>query len=99
MLLRGNVTPEQCDEHIGAEVLFPLDSEHVKGVAKRRVKDFYGNPIGKRDKNPLLDTRSHEVKLPDGSTEECGANLIAESTLASVDDEGRVQVHFRKVRP
>ena len=49
-----------------------------------------GNPIGLRNQNPLLDTRSYEVQLPDGSTETFGTNVISESIMSTVDDEGNM---------
>ena len=51
----------------------------VSGTVKSRVKDFEGQPIGKADKNSILDTRE-SAKL--------GANIIAECMYAHCDIEG-----------
>ena len=83
-------TPEALDEHAGAEVMFPHGSECIKGVVKARSKDLRNQPIGERNQNPLLDTQEYEVQMADGLTEKHGADLIAESILASVDDEGNL---------
>jgi hypothetical protein len=45
---------------------------------KRRTKDDDGNPVGKRDANPILDTREYEVEFPDGSIDVYTANTLAE---------------------
>ena len=47
-----------------------------------------GNPIGLRNPNPILDTRNYEVELPDRSVETYAVNIIAESFMSNVDDEG-----------
>jgi hypothetical protein len=55
-------------------------------VARRRDKDFV--TVGKRNSNPLLDTREYEVQLSDGMRQCVSANLITESILSQVDNEG-----------
>ena len=47
------------------------------------------NPIGKRNANPLLDTREYDCELEDGSLMRYHANVIAENIFAQCDDEGR----------
>ena len=60
----------------------------VSGTVKSRVKDFEGQPIGKADKNPILDTRVYNVEFSDGENAEVGANIIAECMYAHCDIEG-----------
>lgn len=38
---------------------------------------------------PLLDSRKYEIEYVDGHVKELTANLIAETLLAQVDNEGR----------
>jgi hypothetical protein len=47
-----------------------------------------GNPIGKANDNPILDSRMYDVEWSDGITEELMANIIAENLFSQVDDEG-----------
>ena len=41
-----------------------------------------GNPIGRADANPILDTREYIVEFEDGDEAELNANLIAEAMYA-----------------
>ena len=57
----------------------------VSGTVMSRVKDFEGQPIGKADKNPILDTRVYNIEFSDGEDAELGANIIAECMYAQCD--------------
>ena len=82
-------TPEAFDNFLTAQVLLPQGGEQVRAVVKSRKKDRDGNPVGKRNANPLLDTREYEVEFPDGSVDFFTANTIAENLCSQVDDQGR----------
>ena len=60
----------------------------VSGTVMSKVKEFEGQPIGKADKNPILDTRVYNVEFSDGENAELGANIIAEFMYAKCDTEG-----------
>ena len=81
-------TPITYDTYIGAEVVLPKGNDMVSGTDKSRIKDFEGQPIGKADKNPILDTRVYDVEFSDGENAELGANIIAECMYAQCDIEG-----------
>ena len=81
-------TPEAYDEYLTAEVLLPNMGEMTKAKVVGRKRDADGNPIGRRNTNPLLDTRQYEVEFADGATDVFTANLIAENIYSQVDDEG-----------
>ena len=51
-------TPEEYDEYINTEVLLDVGDEKLRGIVKKRTHDLNRNPIGQRNKNPFLDTRS-----------------------------------------
>jgi hypothetical protein len=85
-------TPEQYDEYIGNQVLIPIGTEMLRGVVIRRHRDLNGNLYGVRDTNPILDTRKYDVRLPDGSVETYGTNIIQENLMSNVDDEGNLFV-------
>jgi hypothetical protein len=53
-----------------------------------RKRDADGNPIGRRNTNPILDTREYEVEFADGATDVFTANMIAENLYSQVDSEG-----------
>ena len=81
-------TSEAFDQYLGAELKTIYQGESVQATVTKRMKDSNGNPVGRRHKNPLLDTRKYEVELSDGMTLEYTANQIAESIYSQVDSEG-----------
>jgi len=73
---------------------------------KSRKRDADGNPIGRADANPILDTREYIVEFEDGDEAELNANLIAEVMYAQCDPNGNQYVlldslvdHRRLCRP
>ena len=86
--VEDELTPITYDTYIGAEVVLPKGNDMVSGTVKSRVKDFEGQPIGKADKNPILDTRVYNVEFSDCENAELGANIIAECMSAQCDIEG-----------
>ncbi len=82
-------TPKAYDEYLTAEVLLPIMGNVTKANVTGRKRDADGNPIGKRNVNPMLDTREYEVVFPDGVTDVFTANIIvAENLNSHVDEEG-----------
>ena len=81
-------TPITYNTYIGAEVVLPKGNDMVSGTVKSRVKDFEGQPIGKADKNPILDRRVYNVEFSDDENAELGANIIPECMYAQCDIEG-----------
>jgi hypothetical protein len=51
------VMPEIGDNYLSAEISIPRGGSMVKGRVKSRKRDADGNPIGRADANPILDTR------------------------------------------
>lgn len=85
----NDFTPEGYDNYLSAKVLLPRAGKEFHATVKARKRDANGNPIGKRNENPLLDTREYEVKFSDRMTGSYLANQIAENLYAQVDDHGR----------
>ena len=56
----------------------------VSGTVKSRVNNFEGWPIGKADKNPILDTRVYNVKFSDGENAELGVNINQNACMLNV---------------
>jgi hypothetical protein len=79
---------EAFDQYISAEVKLPRDGTEVLGQVVARKHDHDGNPVGRANLNPILDSRLYEVVFPDGTTAEYSANVIAECLYSQVDNEG-----------
>jgi hypothetical protein len=82
-----DVTPEQHDNYVGAEVNLQYGSKVQAGRVKRRARDAEGGLHGTANINPILDTRTYEVEFQDGSAAEYSANVIAENMFAQCDPE------------
>jgi hypothetical protein len=64
---------------ISAEVVLPKgEYQHIARVIGRK-RDQEGNPIGKYNKNPILDTTVYEVEFPDNTIRDYAANVLAEA--------------------
>ena len=59
-------THDAFDEYIGAQMMIPKGEGRVQGTIRKRARTDDGNPVGRRNDNPFLDTRLYEVELPDG---------------------------------
>jgi hypothetical protein len=85
-----NFDPETYDDYILAQVQLPRDDEHKLGTVIRRAKDGDDNPIGKQNRNSLLDTRIYEVELSDGQVLEYSANVVAENLYSHIGKEEKL---------
>ena len=83
-------SPEIADEtFLQMELALPRDGDGPElARVKRRKRDSDGNPIGRANNNPILDTRIFEVEFVDGHTAAMTANAIAENLFSQVDQEG-----------
>ncbi len=64
----------------------------VKGHVKSCKRDADGNPIGRADANPILNTREYIMEFEDGNEAELTANLIASTMYAQCDPDGNQYV-------
>jgi hypothetical protein len=78
---------ETFNQYTGDEFLVNQNGESVPAKVTKGARNNYGKPIGKRNANPLLDTREYECVLDDGSVYRCNANVIAENIFAQCDGE------------
>jgi hypothetical protein len=69
-------TPETYDAMISADLLLPKGDVLVPAKVIARKHDVQGNPIGRANTNPILDSRVYEVQFPDGHVEEYAANVL-----------------------
>ena len=84
-----DVTPEEGDTYLNAEVNLPRGEASMTGIVRRRKRDADGQLRGVANENPILDTRTYEVEFPDGHVAEYAANVIAENMWSQCDLEGR----------
>jgi hypothetical protein len=82
-------TPETFDGYLTASVMLPRGGKVVlKANVIARKRDANGNPVGKANSNPILDTRECIVEFEDGAQETYAVNLIAENMYSQLDGEG-----------
>ena len=85
-------TPDIADTYLQAEILIPRNGDLVQAKVVRRLHNGEGTPKGKRNENPMLDTREYVVEFNDGSLDTLTANQIAENIYSQVDSEGHHHV-------
>jgi hypothetical protein len=78
------VMPEVGNNYIGVDLLFPKGGTMTRGRVTARKRDADGNPKGRANSNPILDTREYTVTFYDGDVTNLTANLIAEQCMPNV---------------
>ena len=53
-----------------------------------RKRDENGNPIGRYNSNPMLNSRTYLAEFPDGHIQELSANTIVEAVYNQIDGDG-----------
>ena len=81
-------TPEVGDNYVGARVTLPFGDGEASGRVAKRARDKDGNPIGRANANPILDTREYVIEFDDGQKAELAANVIAQNMYAQCDADG-----------
>jgi hypothetical protein len=89
-------TPKGYDKYVGAQIMLPAADGWIKGTIVKRAKNEAGNPNGRRNNNPFLDTIKYKVQLSDGTTDEYYANIIAENLFSQVNSERRQYVLMKE---
>ena len=88
MLEVDDYDADTTDTYLNADVVMPRGGDFERGKVIRRSKGPDMNPIGKANRNPILDTRSYEIQFEDGEVSTYQANMIAEHMSSRCDDEG-----------
>ena len=79
---------ETIDKLLSAEVVLSKgDLQCVRKIINRK-RDLDGNPIGRANTNPILDTQVYEVEFLDGTIAEYAANVLAEALYMQVNTDG-----------
>jgi hypothetical protein len=94
----SNLPPLNVDDEDGLDPL--IDAETIlpqgDGISlaslneRRRAND--GSPIGRQNKNPLLDSRIYIVNFPDGQMKDVGYNILVDHLSSQVDKDSN---HFK----
>jgi len=79
------------DQYLLAELIIPRGDGFESGKVVARKRDSNGNPVGRSDQNPLLDTCIYEVEFVNGHVEEFAENVIAECMYSQIDAKGQQQ--------
>ena len=87
-----DVTSEEGDHYIGAEVNLPVGCNLRTGTVKQQARDEAGELQGIWNQNPILDTRTYQVEFPEGQLGEYSANVIEEMIYAQCDGMGNQQL-------
>jgi hypothetical protein len=86
------VTPEVGNNYIGVDLLFPKGGTMSRGRVTAQKRDADGNPKGRANSNPILDSREYMVTFDDGDVTNLTTNLIAESMYAQCDPDNNQYV-------
>ncbi len=84
----AEVTTEIGDNNLSSELMLPKGGVMVKGCVTVRKRDWDGNPVGRANDNPILDTQSYIINFDDGDQTELTDNMIAESLYLQCNPDG-----------
>jgi hypothetical protein len=80
--------PDTHDHYVGTEVNLSIGDKVMSGKIGQRKREADGSLKGTADPNPILDTCTYEVELPDGQVVEYSVNVIAENMYTQCNTEG-----------
>jgi hypothetical protein len=76
------------DQYVHDQVRVPIGDEIRSGKIVRRNRELDGTVKGIATANSMVDTRTYEIKLPDGRNDDYTANVISDNICAQCDEEG-----------
>ena len=80
---------ENVNQGLSTRVLLPQLGRIQEAIVKSRKRSYDGKTLmGQPSLNPLLDSRIYQVEFPDGGIGEFTTNIIAESLISNVDEDG-----------
>jgi hypothetical protein len=94
---QDDYTNDAYDQYVGAELLLPHGDKMVHGKVTKCARGEDGSLIGKRNMNPILDTREYKVEMADGSVAKYAVNVIAENLYSQVNSEGQQYVILSEI--
>ena len=81
-------TLESGDIYVYTSIMLPRGNNFARGRVIFRKRGADGNPTGRANANPILDTREYQVDFGDVEVSELTENVIVGSIYASRDKEG-----------
>jgi hypothetical protein len=69
-------------------VRVPIGDDIRSGKVMRHNRELDGTGKGRAKANSILDTRTYEIDLPDGLSDDYTANIIVENMYVQCDEEG-----------
>jgi hypothetical protein len=75
------------NQYVCAQVRAPICDEIRTGRVMRHKHELDGTVKGMANKNAILDKITYEMEFPDGRSDECTANMIAENMSQQYDQE------------
>ncbi len=93
----AEVMPKIGEHYLSVELMLPKGGVMVKGRLTARKHDWDGNPVGRANDHPILDTRSYMVNFDDCDQTELTANMIAESLYLQYDPDGNQYVLLEEI--
>ena len=85
------------DPLIHANIFLPKGDRSELATVKDRKRNADGLLIGRKHRNPMLDSRIYIVQFPDGETRDVSYNTLAEHLFSQVDSEGNQYQLFREI--
>jgi hypothetical protein len=87
--VKNKYDADTYDRYVGDRVRVPIGDEIRTGKVVRRKHELDGTVRGRDNDKSMLDTRTYEIEVPDGRSDEYTANVIAENIYAHCDVEDR----------
>ena len=78
--------PEVNESYLNVSCMLKIGDRYVRGKVIGRKRDADENTIGRKNNNPILNTREYRVEFDDGRVSELTANVIAESMYAACNE-------------
>jgi hypothetical protein len=79
---------EIMDPIINTKIILPQSDGIALARIIERKRAHDGSPIGRKNKNPLLDSRIYIFKFPDGEMKDVGFNILSEHLFSQIDKDG-----------
>ena len=88
---------EQLDEYIGSQI--PLETKQGPALVKIISRKRHSNStlIGTKNTDPKIDSRIYNVELSDGHYEQNSVNILHESLLSQLDNQGYDTGHIKEL--
>ena len=76
------------DLYLNSSIVLPQGKNMARGKVVFWKQDVNGNPIGRKNANPIPNSRQYEVEFDNNEVMELTANFIAERMCAQCDKNG-----------